>query len=62
MAKYKKKQYLVEAIQLANPMTLTVDAVTTTGAVGDWLVTDEQKVQFFLTNTEFLKAYELVQP
>ena len=62
MAKYKKKVYIVDAIQLANVMELTVGNVVTTGQVGDWLLTDTDKVQFFMTNTEFLQNYELVTP
>lgn len=66
MAKYKKKVYIVDAVQLANPMTLTtgsgIGAVVTNGLVGDWLLTDSNKLQFFVDNTSFLQNYDLVTP
>lgn len=62
MAKYKKKVYTVDAIQLKNPMTLTVGATTTNGAVSDWLLTDSNGTQFFVDNTTFGQNYDLVTP
>jgi hypothetical protein len=62
MAKYKKKTYIVDAIQLKNPMTITVGTDTSSGLVGDWLLTDSTGVQVFVDNTTFLQNYELVTP
>ena len=62
MAKYKKKVYIVDAIRLSNPMTLTINNVTSNGAVGDWLLTDSTNLQFFVDNTSFLQNYDLVTP
>lgn len=61
MPKYRKKVMVVEAVKLTRPITVDTSNGTVKGLPGDYLVTDQNGVQYPCDRDQFEAEYELVK-
>jgi len=58
MPRYRKKPVVIEAVQIARPMTVETLEGTMRGNPGDWLITGIKGEQYFCRNDIFLETYD----
>ena len=56
--RYRRLPVIVEAIQLAKPMSIEVDGIPLEGGIGDWLTFGPSDKIEFMVDADFKLAYE----
>lgn len=58
--KFRKKPVIIEAVQIASPMTVETLEGVMQGNAGDWLITGVKGEQYFCKDDIFKMTYEEV--